>query len=56
MAYFRRTGATTFQPTEHVGGAWKTDEQHVAPTLGLLAHLVETDREARGRDDLAPRG
>lgn len=54
MAYFRRTGTTTFQPTPHVGGAWKTDEQHVAPTLGLLAHLVETDRVARGRDDLAP--
>ncbi|MFD6178785.1 MULTISPECIES: thioesterase family protein [unclassified Isoptericola] len=53
MAYFRRTGTSTFQPTEHVGGAWKTDEQHVAPTLGLLAHLVEADREARGRDDLA---
>ncbi|MGF0118721.1 thioesterase family protein [Promicromonospora sp. Marseille-Q5078] len=53
MAYFRRTGATTFQPTPHVGGAWKTDEQHVAPTLGLLTHLVETDRERRGRDDLA---
>ncbi|SKC60616.1 thioesterase family protein [Krasilnikoviella flava] len=52
MAYFRRTGATTFQPTEHVGGAWKTDEQHVAPTLGLLTHLVEADREKRGRDDL----
>ncbi|MCA5894181.1 thioesterase family protein [Isoptericola sp. NEAU-Y5] len=54
MAYFRRTGATTFQPTPLVGGAWKTDEQHVAPTLGLLAHLVEADRQARGRDDLAP--
>jgi hypothetical protein len=53
MAYFRRTGATSFDPTEHVGGAWRTDEQHVAPSLGLLAHLVETDRDARGRDDLA---
>ena len=53
MAYFRRTGATTFDPTEHVGGAWRTDEQHVAPSLGLLAHLVETDRDERGRGDLA---
>jgi hypothetical protein len=52
MAYFRRTGPTTFEPTEHVSGAWRTDEQHVAPTLGLLAHLVETDRDERGRDDL----
>src|SRR5919107_3691151 len=53
MAYFRRTSATTFDPTPHVGGAWRTDEQHVAPTFGLLAHLVEADRTARGRDDLA---
>jgi hypothetical protein len=52
MAYFRRTGATTFHPTPDVGGAWRTDEQHVAPTFGLLAHLVEQDRAARGRDDL----
>ncbi|GAA1979531.1 thioesterase family protein [Isoptericola halotolerans] len=53
MSYFRRTGATTFDPTSAVGGAWNTAEQHVAPTFGLLAHLVETDRIARGRDDLA---
>lgn len=50
MAYFERTGATTFRATEHVGGAWRTDEQHVAPALGLLAHTVERDRDAR-RDD-----
>ncbi|GAA4722715.1 thioesterase family protein [Isoptericola chiayiensis] len=54
MAYFRRTGASTFDPTEHTGGAWRTDEQHVAPTFGLLTHLVETDRVARGRDELTP--
>ncbi|WP_278235701.1 acyl-CoA thioesterase domain-containing protein [Isoptericola sp. AK164] len=54
MAYFRRTDASTFAPTDLVGGAWRTDEQHVAPTFGLLTHLVETDRTARGRDDLAP--
>lgn len=53
MPYFRRTRATTFHPTPDVGGAWRTDEQHVAPTFGLLAHLVEADRTARGRDDLA---
>ena len=52
MSYFRRTGATTFDPTPAVGGAWNTAEQHVAPTFGLLTHLVETDRVARGRDDL----
>ncbi|WP_418275354.1 thioesterase family protein [Isoptericola jiangsuensis] len=53
MPSFRRTGATTFEPSEQVGGAWSTAEQHVAPTFGLLAHLVEADRVARGRDDLA---
>lgn len=54
MSYFRRTGATTFDPTPAVGGAWDSAEQHVAPTFGLLTHLVETDRAARGRDDLTP--
>jgi acyl-CoA thioesterase len=53
MAYFRRIGATTFHAMPDVAGAWRTDEQHVAPTFGLLAHLVEQDRTARGRDDLA---
>ena len=50
MAYFHRTGPRTFRATEHVGGAWALDEQHVAPALGLLAHVVEADRDAR-RDD-----
>jgi hypothetical protein len=50
MAYFERVGATAFRATGHVGGAWRTDEQHIAPALGLLAHTVELDRDAR-RDD-----
>lgn len=51
MAYFERTGATTFRPTPHVGGAWGPDEQHIAPALGLLAHAVERDlAERRGSD------
>lgn len=50
MPYFERLDATTFRPTEHVGGAWSTAEQHIAPALGLLAHAVETDRDRR-RDD-----
>jgi hypothetical protein len=50
MPYFERTGATGWTPTHHVGGAWDVDEQHVGPALGLLAHLVETDRDHR-RDD-----
>ena len=50
MAYFERTGPHTFLATEHVGGAWALDEQHIAPALGLLAHVVERDRDER-RDD-----
>ena len=50
MAYFERTGDTSWTPTRHVGGAWDVDEQHVAPALGLMAHLVEADRDRR-RDD-----
>lgn len=50
MAYFERTGESTFRATEHVSGAWVEEEQHIAPALGLLAHAVERDRDAR-RDD-----
>lgn len=50
MSYFERIDSTSFRSTRHVGGAWKTDEQHIAPALGLLAHVVECDRDAR-RDD-----
>ena len=49
-AYFERVGERSFRATAHVGGAWSLEEQHIAPALGLLAHLVETDRDAR-RDD-----
>jgi Thioesterase-like superfamily len=50
VAYFVRAGRSTFAPTGHVGGAWDADEQHIAPSLGLLLHVVEADRDAR-RDD-----
>jgi len=49
-AYFERLSATEFRATAAVQGAWNTAEQHIAPTIGLLAHLVEVDRDAR-RDD-----
>jgi hypothetical protein len=52
MSYFVQTGAATFAPTEHVGGAWNTEEQHIAPALGLMVHAVETDRDRRRDDDL----
>ena len=52
MAYFERTGETTFRPTPHVSGAWDPAQQHIAPALGLLAHVVERDRDARRGDGL----
>ncbi|MDO1486594.1 Uncharacterised protein [Rhodococcus rhodochrous] len=53
MSYFERLGPTSFRATEHVGGAWNEAEQHIAPALGLIAHVVECDRDARRDDDLA---
>ena len=52
MAYFVRVGRSAFAPTEHVSGAWRPDEQHVAPALGLLLHVLEADRDARRGDGL----
>lgn len=51
-AYFERQDERTFAATEHTSGAWDVAEQHVGPALGLLVHLVEADRDARGRSDL----
>lgn len=52
MAYFTRIDDSTFEPTDYVSGAWDPADQHVAPALGLLAHLVEVDRDARRHDGL----
>lgn len=46
-AYFIRNGPHGFAPTSHVGGGWDPDEQHIAPSVGLLAHLIEADHAAR---------
>lgn len=50
MSYFERLGPASFRATRHVSGAWNEAEQHIAPALGLLAHVIESDRDAR-RDD-----
>ena len=47
MAYFERAGPSSFRTTEQMTGAWTPDEIHIAPALGLLAHLVEIDRDGR---------
>ena len=52
MTYWRRTGAHTFEPTEHVGGSWDPATQHVASSLGVLAHELVRDRDARRSDGL----
>ncbi len=52
MPYFRRVSADSYRATEHAGGAWNRSEQHIAPSLGLLAHAVELDRDARGNGHL----
>jgi len=46
-AYFQRLDRYTFEATDAVEGAWSTDEQHIAPALGLLAHLLERDHQQR---------
>ncbi len=53
MAYFTRIGEALFRPSRHVRGAWNPADQHIAPAMGLLAHVVELDRDARRRDGLA---
>jgi acyl-Coa thioesterase superfamily protein/acyl-CoA thioesterase superfamily protein len=52
VAYFERLGAQAFRATEHTGGAWDLETQHIAPALGLLAHVVEQDRDVRRGEGL----
>lgn len=51
-AYFLRTGPASYRATEHTSGAWSTADQHIAPTIGLLAHLLEDDFAARREDPM----
>lgn len=55
MAFFERLSDTRYLPTAHVGGAWNTNEQHIAPAMGLLAHHLERDAAARGHGFLIGR-
>ncbi len=52
MAYFDRLDEARFRATDQTGGAWREDEQHIAPALGLLAHVVERDHAARREEAL----
>lgn len=50
--YFKRVVAQEFIAGPLVQGAWNLSEQHIAPSLGLIAHAIETDLKARRTDDL----
>ncbi len=52
-AYFERLDEARFRATSAVQGAWNTDEQHIAPALGLIAHALERDHAARRTGRLA---
>ncbi|GAA2606620.1 thioesterase family protein [Paractinoplanes durhamensis] len=43
-SYFERVGEHSYKPTAHVGGAWRTDEQHFSPLGGLIAHAIDRHR------------
>jgi hypothetical protein len=46
-SYFVRVDEHRFLPTEHTGGGWAPDEQHISPMNGLLVHEVERFCAAR---------
>ena len=50
MAYFERIDDRSFTPSLDTEGAWNLTEQHIAPALGLLTHLVERHCDERGDD------
>ncbi|HEX2893437.1 MAG TPA: thioesterase family protein [Marmoricola sp.] len=52
MPYFERLDDHRFLATDEVSGAWRVEDQHIAPALGLLAHAVEVDRDQRRSDGL----
>lgn len=52
-AYFVPAGNDRYRPTEHTGGAWRDDEQHLAPVAGLMAHHMERWRQANADPSLA---
>ncbi|GAA0582142.1 thioesterase family protein [Paractinoplanes ferrugineus] len=47
-SYFERVGASTYKPTGHAGGAWRSDEQHFSPLGGLIVHAIERHRGTGG--------
>ncbi|WP_282828682.1 thioesterase family protein [Gulosibacter sediminis] len=48
--YFVRESATQYRPSLETGGSWNNQEQHIAPVVGLISHLILTDRDERHGD------
>lgn len=47
-AFYRRLGEDLFLPTLRSQGAWRTDEQHMAPVSGLLTHAIDRHEPREG--------
>lgn len=47
-AYYEPLGGGVYRPTEHVQGAWRPDEQHMAPVGGLLVHAIDLHEPREG--------
>ncbi|GAA2029626.1 thioesterase family protein [Terrabacter terrae] len=47
-AFYRRLGPGLYAPTVHVQGAWRDDEQHMAPVSGILAHELDLHEPREG--------
>lgn len=45
-AYFLPLGNGRYEATSLTGGAWNVEEQHIAPALGLLVHVLEGRADA----------
>lgn len=52
QAFFRRTGPSAFEPTEHASGAWSEEDHHFAPVAGLMVHMIECFRAEHAGADL----
>lgn len=50
-SYFVRVGPDRFRPTEHTGGGWSTEQQHIGPAVGLMVHALDAYVAGRGPDD-----
>ncbi|MDV3219846.1 thioesterase family protein [Intrasporangium sp.] len=47
-AFYRRIGDDLYAPTVHAQGAWRDDEQHMAPVSGILTHAIDLHEPREG--------